>query len=163
MGWAFWALAGALLAVGVLAVVLAVLLRAARRRSRNELAAAVAEHRALEARVDELSRRLVTHPPRQPPARAESADWVVTWGDGSEREIPVRPVSNQVVLSAAFGEPLVRVLAFGHGLRRALSAESRNRIGFEVRREMRRSRKVRRREMRDAWRQMRAHEREDVA
>jgi hypothetical protein len=60
------------------------------------------------------------------------------------------------VLSATLGEPLVRVVSLGHGVRRALSAESRNRIRFEVRREARRSRKQRRREMKDAWRRERA-------
>ena len=64
-------------------------------------------------------------------------------------------MSDQLVLSAAFGEPLVKALALGHGVRRALSAESRNRIRFEMRREVRRARKVRRKEMKEAWRQMR--------
>lgn len=149
-----WALTGALVAMAVLAVVLAVLLRAERRRSRRELAEAVAECRALEARIDELSRRSQHHP-----VVDESADWVITWGDeDSKDDVPVLAVADQVVLSAAFGEPLVKVLALGHGLRRALSPESRNRIGFEMRREVRRTRKVRRREMRQAWKQMRTQE-----
>jgi len=53
----------------------------------------------------------------------------------------------------------VKVVAFGHGVRRALSAESRNRIWFEMRREVRRARKQRRREMKDALRRMQAAER----
>jgi hypothetical protein len=48
------------------------------------------------------------------------------------------------VLSATLGEPLVKAAAFGHGVRRALSAESRNRIWFEMRREVRASRRRRR-------------------
>jgi hypothetical protein len=48
------------------------------------------------------------------------------------------------VLSATLGEPLVKTAAFAHGVRRALSAESRNRIWFEVRREVRASRRRRR-------------------
>ena len=66
---------------------------------------------------------------------------------------------DRVVLSATVGEPLVKVVSFGHGLRRALSPESRNRIWFEVRREVRRARKQRRREMKEAWRRMQAEER----
>jgi hypothetical protein len=62
-------------------------------------------------------------------------------------------VPNRVVLSAAFGEPLVKVVAFGFGLRRALSPESRNRIAFEVRREVKRARKQRRRATKRAARQ----------
>ena len=65
---------------------------------------------------------------------------------------------DRVVLSATLGEPLVRAVALGHGVRRALSAESRNRIRFEMRREVRRARKQRRREMKDAWRRSRTEE-----
>ena len=64
-------------------------------------------------------------------------------------------VSDRVVLNAALGEPLVRAVALGHGVRRALSAETRHRIRFEMRREAKRARKQRRREMRDAWREAR--------
>jgi hypothetical protein len=53
----------------------------------------------------------------------------------------------------------VKAVSFGHGLRRAMSAESRNRIWFEVRREVRRARKQRRRETKQAWRRMQAEER----
>ncbi|MCW2759116.1 MAG: hypothetical protein JWO46_2862 [Nocardioidaceae bacterium] len=86
-----------------------------------------------------------------------------------EPEEPARVVPDQVVLSATLGEPLVKAIALGHGVRRALGAEARNRIRFEMRREVKRARKGRRREMRVAWRQMRAQEsvpqqrREDVA
>ncbi len=57
----------------------------------------------------------------------------------------------------ALGESLVRVLSLGYGVRRALSAENRNRIRFEMRREVRRSRKQRRRDLRTAARTLRAH------
>lgn len=71
-----------------------------------------------------------------------------------ERAQPPRPVPDQLVLSATLGEPLVKVAAFGHGVRRALSAESRNRIRFAMRQEVRRSRKQRRRDMKAAYRAM---------
>lgn len=69
-----------------------------------------------------------------------------------------QPIDDRVVLSATLGEPLIKVAAFGHGMRRALSPRSLNRIRFEMRREMRRARKERRREMRQAWRDLRAEE-----
>jgi hypothetical protein len=53
-------------------------------------------------------------------------------------------------------ESMIRLVALGHGVRRALSAESRNRIRFEVGREVRRARKVRRRELKEARRHLRA-------
>ncbi len=68
-------------------------------------------------------------------------------------------VPDRVVLSATVGEPLVRVVALGHGVRRALSAQSRNRIWFEVRQEVRASRRRRRRENRAFVREARAAQR----
>ncbi len=162
MGWAFWTVAGVLLVMAVVAAGLATLLRAERRRGRRELGSLRSECDDLRSRVDQLAR------PTRPPGE-EAPDYVITRvGDaalvtGTDEDARGRRISDRLVLSAAFGEPLVTVLAFGHGVRRALSAESRNRIGFEMRREMRRSRKVRRREMRAAWKQMRANDREDVA
>jgi len=73
------------------------------------------------------------------------------------------PVADRVVLSATVGEPLVKAVAFGYGVRRALSAESRNWIGFEMRREVRRARKQRRRDTRARRREEQARERSDEA
>jgi hypothetical protein len=53
------------------------------------------------------------------------------------------------------GESLVRLVSLAYGVRRALSAENRNRIGFEVRREVRRARKRRRREEKQGRRYLR--------
>ena len=66
---------------------------------------------------------------------------------------------DRLVLTATFGAPLVKVAAFGHGVRRALSPENRNRIWFEMRKEVRTSRKRRRAQVRDLQRQIRADER----
>jgi len=63
--------------------------------------------------------------------------------------------SGRIVLSAAVGEPLVRTAAVLHGVRRALAPETRNRIRFEMKREVRRSRKQRKQDMKAAYRQMR--------
>ncbi|MEP6816884.1 MAG: hypothetical protein ABI873_15180 [Marmoricola sp.] len=177
MGWAFWALAGVLLAVAVLAVTLAVRLGAERKRTRGELQALMVEHDQLRSQVADLTRTAQALREDRRGLESGGPDYVITrvgdtglttrdgTGTRTGRRIPDR-----AVLSAAFGEPLVKALSFGHGVRRALSPESRNRIGFEMRREMRRSRKLRRREMREAWKQMRAQEgspstssREDVA
>jgi len=54
------------------------------------------------------------------------------------------PTSRQIVL-ATLGHPLVRVAAVSHGLRQALRAENRDRIGAVVRRDLRRREKLRRR------------------
>ena len=65
------------------------------------------------------------------------------------------PVPDRVVLSTTVGEPLVKAIAFGYGVRRALSPETRNRIAFEMKREVRRARKQRRREEKAAVREAR--------
>ena len=65
------------------------------------------------------------------------------------------PVDARQFASVAVGESLVRLVSLGYGVRRALSAENRNRIAFEMRREVRRSRKDRRRELRDLRRRLR--------
>jgi len=50
------------------------------------------------------------------------------------------------VASVTLAEPLIKVAAFAHGLRRALDEEQRIRISATFRRELRRQRKVRRRQ-----------------
>jgi hypothetical protein len=47
------------------------------------------------------------------------------------------------------------VLSFGYGVRRALSAENRNRIRFEMRREVKSARRQRRRDVKEAKRHLR--------
>jgi hypothetical protein len=161
MGWAFWGVVCLLGAMTALVVTLSVLFARERRRGRAERADLLAEQRALSERVEELSRASAA----QQQLAEDRADWVITRigeADDPDAGLSGRPVTDQLVLSAAFGEPLVKVVAFGHGVRRALSAESRNRIRFEVRREVRRARKSRRKEMKQAWRQMRADQRSDI-
>jgi hypothetical protein len=138
----------------VLVGLLAVLLRS-RAESRRALAVAVAETAELRRRLDALSEQL-ERSVEVDRARAADPAYVIT-DAGEVRPEPTVP--DRVVLSATVGEPLVKVMAFGHGVRRAMSAESRNRIWFEVRREVRRARKQRRRETKEAWRRMQAEER----
>jgi hypothetical protein len=138
----------------LLVVLLGVLLRS-RAESRRELASATAETAELRRRLDALSEQIERSAETERARRGDSA-YVIT--DAGEPR-PEPNVPDRVVLSATVGEPLVKVVSFGHGLRRALSAESRNRIWFEMRREVRRARKQRRREMKEAWRRMQSEER----
>jgi hypothetical protein len=124
-----------------------------RSRLRQELSSARAQTQELRERLDscvqdleQVTRTFVD----------ERGAYLIT-DAGLEKTEP--DVSNRLVLSATFGEPLVKVVSLGHGLARALSPESRNRIRFEMRREVRRARKQRRRDTKEAWRQMRADER----
>ncbi|MBV9830574.1 MAG: hypothetical protein JOZ82_03200 [Marmoricola sp.] len=142
----------ALLGLVILCLVLAVLARG-RRRARRELAAARAETELLRARLEAVEERLET----TSAALVETRDAYLITDAGVERAEPTVP--DRVVLSATFGEPLVKIVALGHGVARALSPESRNRIRFEMRREVRRARKQRRRDMKQAYRAMRDEER----
>ncbi len=145
--------AGAVLVLLLLATVLVLLLRG-RVESRRELAAARAETDELRTRLDALSQRL--EETSSALVTREEATYVITDAGNAEA---TPNVADSVVLTATLGEPLVKVVAFGHGLRRALSAESRNRIWFEMRREVRASRKRRRREIKEHLRRARAAER----
>ena len=59
-------------------------------------------------------------------------------------------------------ESVVMAASWTHGLRRALSPASRNRIRFEVRQETRRATRQRRAETKQALREFRARERADL-
>ncbi|HET6625736.1 MAG TPA: hypothetical protein VFG63_05065 [Nocardioidaceae bacterium] len=117
-----------------------------RRRTQRELAAARADVETLRARLEQLEAAggAASAPPVVP-----RAEYLITTV-GSELDDDPPRVPNRMVLSATLGEPLVKVVSFAYGVRRALSAESRNRIAFEIRREIRRARKQRRRNARRA-------------
>lgn len=144
----------------VLLLWLAALVVGGRRRRRSladELDGARAQIGALEQRLDALARE-VRRP--APPQRAadgdddEGPDYVITTAGAARPEPADAPGTDLAPLTAgqfasvALGESLVRVVSLGYGVRRALSAENRNRIGFEMRREVRRSRKERKRRLR---------------
>ena len=131
------AVALVLLGVGLAAVVLG-------RRARAAEQAARAEVEALRERLDALAAELAASRGAAgavPPA----TEFVITTAGEPQA---AATVADRAALSLTVGEPLVKAAAFGYALRRALSAESRNRITFEMRREVRRTRKARRREAR---------------
>ena len=157
--------AAAVVVVLGLAVVLVVVLTG-RRRLHAELDASRADIAALRARVDDLSRD-VDDAAAAREVRVAQEYLITSLPDGSTRtdvavpdEHPdiVHPMSSREFASVALGESLVRVVSFGHGVRRALSAENRNRIRFEMRREVKRARKQRRRDAKEAKRQQRAQQ-----
>lgn len=149
--WAALAAAAMFLLVAVFSVGAATGARRAAREARvreSERAARTEEELALlRARVDELGAARREESTEEPAERAIGAPFVIT--DAGRPAVPDGG-SGRVLLSAALGEPLVRAVAFGHGLRHALSPETRNRIAFHVRREVRRARKERRRAARRA-------------
>jgi hypothetical protein len=137
-----------------------------RRRLEHELRTSRELVERLRARVDELSAAVCVPEPHH----ARDQEFVITSlgdvtpaaGDEEGRDPGSLPGA-AAFASLAARESLIRVVSLGHGVRRALSAESRNRIRFEVGREVRRARKVRRRELKEARRHLRARSLQEPA
>lgn len=165
------AIAGVVLVVAAVVTLLAI--RAGRRRWQAELDAARADVEALTARLNAIDSSRVN---AQPPVATQQ--FVITsLPDGPPPHHAADPVAgaapaNSRPLTAgqfatvAVGESLVRLVSLGYGVRRALTAENRNRIRFEMRREVKRARRQRRRDLKEAKRHLRhvaARSAEDAA
>jgi hypothetical protein len=149
---ALWAALGAGVALLLLlaAAALVATLSARRSRSREDaLTAALAELDVLRERVQHLDTEL-TASRDQTSAVPETTEYVITTAGERTPGGRLAQVPERAVLSVTVGEPLVKVAAFAHGLRKALSPETRNRIAFEMRREVKRARKERRKAARRA-------------
>jgi hypothetical protein len=136
--------------------------------------AALARQRAVraEALLTSYADRLALLESRVADARAprhSAADVapVVITQMGGAREADTVPVVAQRIDGRLFSdivarETVVKAASWTHGLRRALSAESRNRIRFQVRQETRRAARDRRAETKQALREFRARARADT-
>ena len=155
---------GAAVAVATVALVLALL---AHRRARRAEALAA----SLSERVAVSSTPAAQAPPV---ADSDTAAFVITQV-GSPRPagttgdepvagaVPVAtPIDGRLFADIVARETVVKAAGWTHGLRRALSPETRNRIRFEVRQETRRAGRERRAEMKQALREFRARERAAV-
>lgn len=160
MTWEWLALAG----LALVALVLLVALAGVRRRTAREIAAAHAETAALRDRLDRLEREREREQERQEvaPVREEPEFTITGLGAGEGEIEPVR-LERAVFADHVLRESVIRLGSLAHGVRRGLSAESRNRIRFEMRRELRRARKERRAEQREAYREWQARQRAGLA
>jgi hypothetical protein len=152
-----WLALGALALVALLLVAALVRLRG---RTRAELAAAREECAALRERLDRLEADR-TRP--EPPLRAAEGEYTITHV-GEQAPAAVEPASLEraVFADLLLRESVIRLGSLSHGVRRALSAESRHRIRFEMKREVKRARKQRRLEQREAYREWQARRRAAV-
>jgi hypothetical protein len=160
------AVLAAVAAVAVLGLVLAVTTSVSRRRRlEHELRTSRELLDRLRVRVEELSGAVDVPHPQQAPDQEfviTSLGAVAPAAAGEQGGAPAS-LSASAFASMAARESLIRVVSLGHGVRRALSAESRNRIRFEAGRETRRARKVRRRELKEARRHLRAQSLQESA
>ena len=121
--------------------------------------------RRLTARLAELEARTATRS-TSVPERVETAAYVITAIDDEQQVEPHRTavparIDGKLFADIVARESVIKAAGLAHGLRRALSAENRNRIRFEMKREVKRSRKQRRADLKAALRQF--HAREDAA
>lgn len=146
------------LAVGGLAVLCLVMLCTtvrARRAWARERAGAQADVADLRARLEELERE------RQTPTVATEAEFVIT-GLGSEAEpepTPAAPVDGAAFADTVLRETVVKAASLAHGVRRGLAPATRNRIRFEMKQEVRRARRKRRADLKQAQRDLHARQR----
>jgi len=145
--------------VAVIAAAVAVLALLALRRARR---AATRETAELRTRLDALEAGLARAEPA-PAVRSEQEYVITHLGEpeplADEAPVPVR-LAPPAFADAVLRETVVQAASLVQGVRRALAPETRNRIRFEMRREVKRARKERKVELREALRAYRAGQRE---
>ena len=154
-----WIVLAALGALTLASLVIAVVLARWRATTARELRSVHAEVASLRAQVEDFERRPT--PPTRPRADADP-EFVITRlveGDALPPSGPttgtdgaVERVDSTLFADLVLRETVVKAASLTHGLRRALAPESRNRIRFEMGREVKRARKQRRAEVKAARR-----------
>jgi len=131
----------------------------------------------LSSRITGLEQRLAAQPPSSDPQWSSDAapddhltsleeprEYVITHlGEPEAEPAPVPTVAAPVFADMVLRETVVQGASLFHGLRRALAPETRNRIRFHMRQEVKRSRKQRRMELREVRREWAARQRAAMA
>jgi len=153
--WTVPALAGLL---ALLAAALLMLLVRQRAHVARELRAAYAEATALREQVEQIQQRLAAPPPATGLPTRSATEYVITDLGAGEPEASISParVDRALFADLVVRETVVKAASLTHGVRRALTPETRSRIRFEIRRQTRAARKQRRRALRDLSRRPRS-------
>jgi hypothetical protein len=151
---ALWLAVGGLALVCLLLLVAVLRLRAAGARSRAEVAGLRERLEALEGRRDDATSAAATPPVTAP------VEFVITdLGNRPEPEPAPAPVDAPAFADIVLKETVVKAASLAHGVRRGLAPATRNRIRFEMKQEVRRSRKQRRADLKAARRDLYAGQR----
>ncbi|KAA1424141.1 hypothetical protein [Nocardioides antri] len=171
-GWL--ALLTLVLVIGLLAAVawLATALRLTRHQGEEVLASAAADLDSLRDELDALQVRLVEEAAELEEARrslrladvtiVDDKEYRITELGPSRRGGPIGllpTVPGPQFVDVMLRESLIRTASIAAGLRRALAPEVRNRIRFEMKREVKRSRKQRKTDLKQARREWQAQQR----
>jgi hypothetical protein len=102
------------------------------------------------------------------PGAATEADFVIT-GLGSdqpepaETPAPAAPIDGAAFADTVLRETVVKAASLAHGVRRGLAPATRHRIRFEMKQEVRRARRQRRADLKQAQRDLHARQRAMLA
>lgn len=152
----------ALALLGALAAALLFALLRERARTRAALESTRSEAAELRARIDALAVQVAA-------ARREPEEYVITHLgedddlDETDPTTEVARIDGRLFADLVLRETVVKAAALGHGVRRAMAPETRNRIRFEMRREVKRARKERRAELKRVRREMHDRQRAEAA
>lgn len=152
-----WIAAAVAAGLALLALGLGVALVRVRSRTARAVAQSRAETAALRAHVEELERR-ITRPAPTTGSGPEVQEYVITHLGEQEPVEPVR-IERALFADLVLRETVVKAASLAYGVRRALDPETRNRIRFEMRREVKRARKQRKADTREALRDWQARQR----
>jgi len=144
-------LAGAVAALGVA-------LSRVRSALASELAALRTDLKTLEHQRSVPSPGLETGA-SAPSSTNEDREFVITRLGAEPEEDPAPAMETRLFADIVLRESVVKAASFAYGVRRGLSPANRNRIWFEMRREVKRARKERKAEEREAIREWRARQR----
>lgn len=143
---------------GALALlVVALIVLVLRMRARLE----VLERRATSPAATELPEAAADTSSASLEERGRPTEFVIT-GLGEPEPEPAPTVPAPVFADLVLKETVVQTASLFHGVRRALAPETRNRIRFHMRQEVKRSRKQRRSELREVRREWQARQREGL-
>ena len=159
-----WVPVAACATVALLAVTACILVV---RRSRADLEATRREAAELRERVDALAADVAAgvaaRPSHQDRPEDEAGYLITRVGEDDEPSFVPARIEGRLFADIVLRETVVKAAALTHGVLRALTPENRNRIRFEMKREVRRSRKQRRADLKTARREWEARQRAVLA